>query len=119
MSGAVVFDDHNSIRGAVVFDDRSHASSHVPAIDLGRSGDKYWRPVFSGYEWTKRWMIEQEPDVVILIYNDHASAFSLEFIAAITEEWEPNSSVGSVLECYRVLDELEASLETQSETSTR
>ncbi|WP_206242355.1 Gfo/Idh/MocA family oxidoreductase [Novosphingobium terrae] len=36
-----------------------------------------------------------------------------EFIAAITEGREPNSSVAGVLDCYRVLGELAASLEEQ------
>ena len=59
-------------------------SSHVPAIgaalDNGKTGDPYWRPIFAGYEWSQRWMLEAKPDVVILVYNDHASAFSLEMI---------------------------------------
>jgi protocatechuate 4,5-dioxygenase, beta chain len=60
------------------------ATSHVPAIgaalDNGRSAEPYWQPVFAGYEASKRWIAEHEPDVVILVYNDHASAFSLELI---------------------------------------
>ena len=36
-----------------------------------------------------------------------------EFIAAIREGREPNSSVGKVLDCYRVIGELAASLEAQ------
>lgn len=36
-----------------------------------------------------------------------------EFVAAIVEGREPNSSVGQVLDCYRVIGELAASLETQ------
>jgi protocatechuate 4,5-dioxygenase, beta chain len=60
------------------------ATSHVPAIgaalDLGNSGQEYWQPVFAGYDWTKQWVAENPPDVVILIYNDHASNFSLEMI---------------------------------------
>jgi protocatechuate 4,5-dioxygenase, beta chain len=60
------------------------ATSHVPAIgsaiDRGRTDEDYWKPVFAGYEWTKKWMAEQQPDVVILVYNDHASAFSMELI---------------------------------------
>jgi protocatechuate 4,5-dioxygenase beta chain len=59
-------------------------TSHVPAIgaaiDLGKTGEPYWQPVFKGYEFSKRWIAEQNPDVVILVYNDHASAFSLELI---------------------------------------
>ena len=59
-------------------------TSHVPAIgaamDLGKNEDPYWRPVFAGYEFTRHWIRQQPPDVVILVYNDHASAFSLELI---------------------------------------
>lgn len=36
-----------------------------------------------------------------------------EFVAAIRERREPNSSVGQVLDCYRVIGELAASLEAQ------
>ena len=60
------------------------ATSHVPAIgaaiDLGKTGEAYWQPLFKGYEPSKKWMAETKPDVVILVYNDHASAFSLEII---------------------------------------
>jgi protocatechuate 4,5-dioxygenase, beta chain len=60
------------------------STSHVPAIgaalDLGKSGDAYWAPLFKGYEFSKRWIAEQKPDVVFLVYNDHATAFSLDFI---------------------------------------
>jgi len=60
------------------------ATSHVPAIgaalDNGKAGEPYWQPVFAGYEASKRWIAEEKPDVVILVYNDHASAFSLELI---------------------------------------
>jgi protocatechuate 4,5-dioxygenase beta chain len=47
---------------------------------LGKSGDAYWKPVFDGYEPSKAWMKENTPDVVFLVYNDHATAFSLEII---------------------------------------
>ncbi|MDE3222791.1 MAG: protocatechuate 3,4-dioxygenase [Acidobacteriota bacterium] len=57
-------------------------TSHVPAIgaaiDRGQTETDYWRPVFAGYEFSKRWMAEQRPDVIFLVYNDHASNFSLE-----------------------------------------
>ncbi|MGH7088238.1 MAG: class III extradiol dioxygenase subunit beta, partial [Stellaceae bacterium] len=60
------------------------ATSHVPAIgaaiDRGRMEDSYWRPLFQGYEPSKRWLEKTKPDVAILVYNDHASAFSLEVI---------------------------------------
>jgi protocatechuate 4,5-dioxygenase, beta chain len=60
------------------------STSHVPAIgaavDLGKSRDAYWAPLFQGFEFSKRWIEENRPDVVLLVYNDHASAFSLEII---------------------------------------
>jgi protocatechuate 4,5-dioxygenase beta chain len=59
-------------------------TSHVPAIgaamDLGKSQEPYWQKVFSGYEFSRQWMKENKPDVVFLVYNDHATAFSLEII---------------------------------------
>lgn len=59
-------------------------TSHIPAvgaaIDLGKTQEPYWKPVFAGYEFGRRWIAEHRPDVVILVYNDHASAFSLELI---------------------------------------
>ena len=59
-------------------------TSHVPAIgaalDLGKSGEPYWQPVFKGYEQSKQWMTNNKPDVILLVYNDHATAFSLELI---------------------------------------
>jgi protocatechuate 4,5-dioxygenase beta chain len=60
------------------------SSSHVPAIgaaiDNKQTEEPYWKRVFSGFEKSKQWMAETKPDVVIGIYNDHASAFSVEMI---------------------------------------
>ena len=60
------------------------ATSHVPAIgaaiDQGKTQDPYWAPLFAGYEFSKRWMAANTPDVVFLVYNDHASAFSLDIV---------------------------------------
>ena len=58
--------------------------SHVPAIgaaiDLGKTQEPYWAPLFAGFEFSKQWMAANTPDVVFLVYNDHATAFSLEII---------------------------------------
>lgn len=60
------------------------ATSHVPAIgaaiDLGKTGNEYWSPLFAGYEFSKQWIEAQKPDVIFLVYNDHASAFDLKMI---------------------------------------
>ena len=59
-------------------------TSHVPAIgaalDLGKVAEPYWQKVFSGYEFSKQWLRENQPDVIFLVFNDHATAFSLEMI---------------------------------------
>ena len=73
------------------------ASSHVPAIgaaiDQGNTKQDYWKLVFDGYKWTKTWIKDENPDVVILVYNDHASAFSMDFIPTFAigcaEEFQP------------------------------
>ena len=59
-------------------------TSHVPAIgatiDLGKTAEPYWQPLFKGYEYSKQWMKDHTPDVIFLVYNDHATAFSLDMI---------------------------------------
>ena len=59
-------------------------SSHVPAIgaalDNGKTEEPYWKRVFSGFEKSQEWMRETKPDVAIIVYNDHASAFSVDLI---------------------------------------
>ena len=59
-------------------------TSHVPAIgaalDLGKAGEPYWQKVFSGYDFSKQWLKDSQPDVIFLVYNDHATAFSLDLI---------------------------------------
>lgn len=60
------------------------ATSHIPALgaamDLGKTAEPYWAPCFAGYDWTRAWEEAQKPDVVILVYNDHATAFDMNII---------------------------------------
>lgn len=59
-------------------------TSHVPAVgmavDLGKTQEPYWKPMFDGYEFSKQWMKENTPDVAIIVYNDHASYFGMEIM---------------------------------------
>jgi protocatechuate 4,5-dioxygenase beta chain len=75
-------------------------TSHVPAIgaalDLGKDHEPYWQPLFAGYEFSKQWMRDHTPDVIFLVYNDHATAFSLELI--------PTFALGTAAE-FAVADE--------------
>ena len=73
------------------------ATSHIPAlgvaVDLDKTGEDYWKPAFAGYDWTKEWEKEAKPDVVILVYHDHASAFDMKIIPTFAigcaEEFRP------------------------------
>ena len=59
-------------------------TSHVPAIgaalDQGKASEPYWQKVFSGYDVSRQWLKDNPPDVIFLVFNDHATAFSLEMI---------------------------------------
>ncbi|WP_030276896.1 protocatechuate 4,5-dioxygenase subunit alpha [Streptomyces sp. NRRL B-24484] len=59
-------------------------TSHVPAIgaamDHHKTEEPYWKPVFDGYEHSRQWARENRPDVVFLVYNDHATAFDQSLI---------------------------------------
>jgi len=60
------------------------ATSHVPAIgaalDLGKTKEDYWVPIFKGYEFSQKWIAAEKPDVIFLVYNDHASNFDMKVI---------------------------------------
>ena len=75
-------------------------TSHVPAIgaamDMGKTAEDYWKPLFAGYDFSKQWMKDNKPDVVFLVYNDHATAFSLDVI--------PTFAIGTAAE-YKPADE--------------
>ena len=72
-------------------------TSHVPAIgaalDLGKTHEPYWQPLFQGYDYGKQWMKDNKPDVIFLVYNDHATAFSLDIIPTFAigtaEQFQP------------------------------
>ena len=75
-------------------------TSHVPgigaAVDNKKTQTVYWKPLFDGYEPVREWMRKEAPDVAIIVYNDHASAFSLELI--------PTFAIG-VAEAFQPADE--------------
>ena len=60
------------------------ATSHVPAIgiaiDQGKTEEPYWKPLFAGFEPSRQWIADLKPDVAIVVYNDHATAFSMDII---------------------------------------
>lgn len=60
------------------------ACSHVPALgvasDQGLTEDDYYGPIFKGFEFSRKWMAEEKPDVIFLVYNDHCTAFDARMI---------------------------------------
>ncbi len=72
-------------------------TTHTPAIgaaiDNGKTDQPYWKPLFAGYPKAREWMAETKPDVAIIVYNDHASAFSLDiiptFVVGVAEQFAP------------------------------
>ncbi len=72
-------------------------TSHVPslgaALDHGKTQTDYWKPLFDGLAPARRWIAETNPDVCIVIFNDHASAFSQALISTfaigVAPEFQP------------------------------
>jgi protocatechuate 4,5-dioxygenase, beta chain len=73
-------------------------TSHIPSIgatiDHERTGDPYWQPLFDGIQPAREWIRKVKPDVVIVVYNDHASRFGLDltptFGLGVGQRFEPH-----------------------------
>jgi protocatechuate 4,5-dioxygenase, beta chain len=76
------------------------ATSHIPAIGKaiaqGVQQQPYWKPLFDGYNPVHTWLEKEQPDVVVVIYNDHGLNFFLDKM--------PTFAVGAADE-YRNADE--------------
>ena len=72
-------------------------TSHVPgagaAIDNGKTEEDYWRPLFQGLKPLREWHKKNTPDVNIIVFNDHATFYSLDaystFTIGVAEEFKP------------------------------
>jgi len=76
------------------------ATTHVPsignALEKGLEGDPYWKPFFDAFPPLRRWLDEVQPDVAVVLYNDHGLNFFLDAM--------PTFAVGAAAE-YRNEDE--------------
>src|SRR5262249_49647796 len=58
------------------------ATSHVPsignAIARGWENDPHWKPFFDGYKPVHAWLDEVQPDLAVVVYNDHGLNFFLD-----------------------------------------
>ena len=57
-------------------------TSHIPAIGNAMTNKleqtPYWKRFFDGYEPVKAWLDEVDPDIAIVVYNDHGLNFFLD-----------------------------------------
>lgn len=57
-------------------------SSHIPAVGNaianGLTQEPYWKRFFDGYGPAKEWLKKANPDVIIVVYNDHGLNFFLD-----------------------------------------
>ena len=57
-------------------------SSHIPAVGNAIANEltqePYWKRFFDGYEPAKAWLRKHQPDVAIVVYNDHGLNFFLD-----------------------------------------
>lgn len=57
-------------------------TSHIPAIGnaiaRGQQQDPYWKPFFDGYPPVREWLAKVDPDIAIVVYNDHGLNFFLD-----------------------------------------
>lgn len=75
-------------------------TSHVPTIgmafDRAKQADPDWMPLFYGYEPVARWLADNQPDVLLFCFNDHATTFFFDHY--------PTFALG-VSEHYAIADE--------------
>jgi protocatechuate 4,5-dioxygenase beta chain len=63
-------------------------SSHIPAIGNAMTNKleqtPYWKRFFDGYEPVKEWLNDVDPDIAIVVYNDHGLNFFLNQVPAFS-----------------------------------
>ena len=62
-------------------------TSHIPAVGNAMSNKleqtPYWKRFFDGYEPVKEWLADVDPDIAIVVYNDHGLNFFLDTLPTI------------------------------------
>lgn len=62
-------------------------TSHIPAIGNAMTNKleqtPYWKRFFDGYEPVKEWLRDVDPDIAVVIYNDHGLNFFLDKVPTI------------------------------------
>ena len=71
------------------------ACSHTPTIgfahDKNKQDDPVWAPIFEAFTPIRAWLAAKQPDVLLVIYNDHVTSFFFDhysaFALGIGESW--------------------------------
>ncbi|WP_077036578.1 gallate dioxygenase [Pelomonas sp. KK5] len=71
------------------------AASHTPTIgfafDADKRADPVWAPIFEAFAPVQAWIADKQPDVLLMIYNDHVTSFFFDHYSAFTlgvgEQW--------------------------------
>ena len=79
-------------------------TSHSPtigfALDRQKQNDPVWAPIFEAYAPVRKWLEEQKPDVLFLIYNDHVTSFFFDhyghFALGVGKDWHVADEGGGV-----------------------
>jgi gallate dioxygenase len=62
------------------------ATSHTPtigfALDHDKQDDPVWAPIFEAYKPIQAWLEEQQPDVFVVLFNDHVTSFFFDHYSA-------------------------------------
>jgi protocatechuate 4,5-dioxygenase beta chain len=53
----------------------THSPFVIGAHDRGLGGKPEWRPFFDPLEQARAWLAAAQPDLIVVIYNDHLNAF--------------------------------------------
>ena len=56
----------------------SHVPSVGPVVDRARTQDPAWKPLFDAYVPVRQWLAKLQPDVAIVVYNDHVADFTFD-----------------------------------------
>jgi len=78
------------------------AASHTPTIgfafDRDKRDDPVWAPIFSAFAPVQQWLDAKQPDVLLMIYNDHITSFFFDHYSAFAlgtgEQWAPADEGG-------------------------
>lgn len=74
----------------------SHAPSIAHAYDHNLTEQRAWKPLFDGFQRAHEWLMAQNPDVLVVVYNDHIDQY-------FYDAW-PTFSIG-IAEQFPISDE--------------